>query len=73
MKYDIPADTENDYFADYYPNISKLLSKRDLEIAIDYYLHGIPLKEIAKKYNLDYGYVRVLLSRAKIKLQILNK
>jgi len=73
LKYDIPVDTENDFFIDYYPNVSKLLSKRELQIVIDYYVHGIPLKELAKTYNIDYGYIRIMLVRIKNKLKGLDK
>jgi len=69
MKYDIQDNsTEQDYFIDYYPNISKLLSKRDLEIAIDYYLYGIPLKEIAKELGISYGRIRNITNNIKSKL-----
>jgi len=73
LKYDIPVDTENDFFTDYYPNISKLLNKRELQITIDYYVHGIPLKELAKKYNVSYGRIRNITTNIKSKLKVLNK
>ncbi len=73
LKYDIQDNTENDYFTGYYPNIAKLLNQRELQIVVDYYERGIPLKEIAKKNNISYGRIRNILTGIKNKLKVLDK
>jgi len=73
LKYDIPVDTESDFFTDYYPNVSKLLNKRELQIVIDYYVNGVPLKELAKRLGISYGRIRNITTNIKSKLKILNK
>jgi len=73
LKYDIPVETDSDYFTDYYPNVSKLLNKRELQITIDYYVYGIPLKDIAIEYGISYNRIMKISANIKKKLEILNK
>jgi len=71
LLYDIPDNTENDYFSDYYPKIKTLLTEREFKIAILHYVDGIPLTAISDQLGVSYRTIKYEIRAIKDKLKIL--
>jgi len=72
LLYDMPDDTENDYFFDYYPQVKALLTEREFKIAILHYVDGITIKTISKELGVTSRTIDNIIKSIKSKLKVLD-
>lgn len=71
LLYDIPDNTENDYFSDYYPQIKALLTEREFKIVILHYVDGVSLTAISDQLGVSYRTIKYEIRAIKDKLKTL--